>query len=169
MSTTQTLVQVPASLPLLSLTGEIDNPTWRGNSVREDALMEMDEYEDDTQEDIDNRKANIIERLELKVEDFEYTLDATETDSIGETIRCWTSSSKGVQTFAAQHEGLTLAQLLRGVRYEGGRVYCEMNILVEDLTERIEGGAFDDITEAELLPHLDEYKLQADGTFKLAC
>ncbi len=163
MTAIQTNVQAPASLPLLRLQGETINPTWRDNAVIQDALMEVDEFEGDTEEDIDQRKRDVIEHFINQVEEFITELDATEGDSIGDRYDHTTYSVTGIKNFAAQNVGITLGQLIDGVRFMNGRVFCDTERFIDDACEELQS----DLDEEIILAQRNQYQLQADGTFKL--
>ena len=162
MTTTICPVQV-TSIPLSQLDGETHNPTSYHCTPVQDALLELEEYEGDSQEELDSRKQDIIQSFVDECDDFAEEFGAEQYDSFDNTILYNSTDRDGILRFSKQNVDVSLLTLLTGVRFHTGWVTCDLEKLVDDLCEQ---GT--DVDEDFIKQNLSSFLLKADGHFHLA-
>ena len=162
MTTTPSILST-ISIPLSQLDGTTHNPTSYHCSAVQDALLELEEYEGDSQEELDARKHSIIQTFIDECDDFAEEFGAEQYDSFDNTILYNSTDRDGILRFSKQNAGVSLLTLITGVRFHTGWVTCDLEKLVEDLCEQ---GT--DADEDFIKQNLSRFLLKADGHFHLA-
>ena len=128
----------------------------------EDAYFETDGED----EEIAEAKQKVLAQVDSDCESFFDQLDAERDDDFNGIASGTTESATGIQRFAAANAGMTLSQLLNGCNYAGGRIYADIDGMLDaawdDETLHYEEGDTEKI-EA----NASRYILQANGTFLL--
>ncbi len=162
MTTVLSPVQV-TSLPLSQLDGQTHNPTSYHCTLVQDALLELEDYEGDSQDELDAQKQAIIQSFEDECDIFAAAFGAEHYDSFDNTILYNSTDRDGILRFSKQNAGVSLLTLITGVRFHTGWVTCDLEKLLDDLYEQ---GT--DVDEDFIKQNLSHFLLKADGHFHLA-
>jgi len=163
MTTSAPSILSTISIPLSQLDGTTHNPTSYHCSAVQDALLELEEYEGDSQEELDTRKYNIIQTFVDECEAFAEEFGAEQYDSFDNTIHYNSNDRDGILRFSKQNVGASLLTLTNGVRFQTGWVTCDLEKLLDDLCEQ---GT--DVNENFIEQNLSRFLLKADGHFHFA-
>ena len=168
--------QAPAVLPLTHVHAEVDcasegyDGEYSSRYISEETRQKLEIACEDATDETEAHEAQqeILAAVHDQSDTFWGQLDGEPNDSFDGVETGWTESKEGLTRFAKENEGLTLNQLLTGVRYEGGFVNVDFDSLIN--SERFEEEFVGNIDECWKAAEAaaDRYVLQADATLVLA-